>query len=1365
MAKLWRVSMLCLAVAGVAVWAADREPVVIRNAGFEDGLAHWQIKVDPLDPDATAADEEVSRSGQASLRFTQTNPQAYSNAYQLFEAERMTNYVVVAWIKAERVKRSGIGINFFVGDRGGHGVGDPIPTHLREGTYDWTRVVVPLNSGVHDAISLIPYLHQATGTVWFDDIAVYRVGSWDGPEGPPQGRPGPPKLPEEQEYDYDTVSAQVASPHWAFGRPGARALRVAVLAPVMAQRETAELMQRLDCEATAIMTVTADAMGRTGFSYGSLAADRAVEMARTKLEAQYDALIIGRQKWASLPEDIQGTIVAKVRGGMGLVYVRPVGEDVVATLGLTESMEPGAGALAGLPLASLPAFAGAGSDAAALAETVSAWRLGEGRVMVLDYGGNAPSQHHYLTPPTFRHRGGFRHYDYYQSLLAKAARWAAGPDGPAHLATISAPDEVARGEELTVRCELTRVPTEGATLTGRLRRMSTPYLDGEAASAAVPPGATTAQVEVAANVPVGEYWLDLTLGTAEHRWDWGSAAVAVSAQVNVAEVMVEGEMPLNPGEPVQGRVRFSAAPEDGQRLLLSVRDAYGRVIAKEELEAGQEVGFGLDCSLSRSVRNELRAELVDAAGTAAVAETAFTLRREHDMADFHFVVWGQGGSDYIAALLRDEMRRWGADACDMGTGGWDPTPLSEERRQAVERDLDEVARTGMAPLPYISRIWPARNQAGDTVRDPCLTDPTYREALEASLRERTEICRRYCPLGYTLGDENFLGNNNELCTSPTCLANLRGWLGRHYGSVDALNAAWGGQHASLDAVVPLLRDEADEPAKYPRWVSWRLCMNEVFADAHRLGAEAIGSVDPGARVGFDGAYGDRTSIGYDWWRLGRVMRLWNVYLNQPVQVEAMRSFRQEGTLTGCWFGGYTYQRLWPAFGRWAPWAQLFAGCNSSWFYSSYTSVGGSGELGFRPDLRAYDCWQGSAEQTARIKRGVGKLLLAAQRENNGVAMVYSPASQMVSDRDARYGGHLLALRSWVYLLEDAGYQYDLVAAEALGDGGLDGYSAVILPAAIALPEGARAAIEELLSGGGVALADWGAGLYDEMGVRREAGLLDECFGIARSGERTVMGSEEGVPGLTPMASIETGLATLPGARHQTADNAPVVIENDHAGGRCVYLNFGLDGYRHMRGPTGGPLQELVRQALAGRDAAPPVELVGEWGSAEKVEAVQWRLGEQRFIGLLKMHDTSADGEDLQLQMPGQAHVYDVLSGEYLGQPRSITTHMGPGEARLYALLPHRTERVEVTVVAAGRAPRVSIAVITDGGPPGPRVIHVELTDPKGQPYPAATANLLAENGEVEYLSPIGLEAAPGTWTLTATDVSTGIGGQAHIAVQ
>jgi hypothetical protein len=254
------------------------------------------------------------------------------------------------------------------------------------------------------------------------------------------------RLVAEAAFDYRTLRYDVASPHWYFGRPLARRLRVAVLAPAMAQRESVELAQRLDCEIVPLMVHRGDLAGTPDGADGTLSRDEALHSILGGLKGEFDVLVLGRVEWGALGEEVNREIIERTRAGMGLVYICPQGKRLSVDHPLFRPQPVPVAAFGATGCAGLPGFDLARDDAALLNGCVQAYTVGTGRLLVVDYGDAAPSDHHYLTPPTRHWRGGFSHYDLYLAWLGKAIRWTASAEPPMLLTGIDLPQKVGWGE-------------------------------------------------------------------------------------------------------------------------------------------------------------------------------------------------------------------------------------------------------------------------------------------------------------------------------------------------------------------------------------------------------------------------------------------------------------------------------------------------------------------------------------------------------------------------------------------------------------------------------------------------------------------------------------------------------------------------------------------------------------------------------------------------------------------------------------------------------------------------------------------------------------------------------------------------------
>ncbi|HJN17977.1 MAG TPA: hypothetical protein QGH10_20935, partial [Armatimonadota bacterium] len=475
---LWISPCVCLLLSSLpalAVGAQERLPLV--NAGFEDDRTGWYPRIESAGPDAISIDREVFHSGAASLRIRQERSSSYSNVVQALDVQRYGNYLARCYVRAEDVVRAGIGINLFIGDIRGMGIGGFVNEEDREGTFEWRQVTVPFNSGKHERITVIPYLHESTGTVWFDDIEVVPIDAgWRPPTGAVTADyTQPPSLPREEQFNWDTVSTEVVTTSTAWATQLASGpLKALVIAPAWSQRESVELAQRCDVEVTPLMTLNRGLLGHGSNQWGMLQIEEARRLAEAKAEGEYDVIVVGKQKWVSLPSNVREKLLVEVRAGCGLVWVLGPGDELPPEI--RDAVVPAPEIAAALPLTSLPAFEEHASDTQAAEAIARAGQVGKGRVVVLDYGEDALAGHHYLTPATYAAAdGSWTHYEYYQALLIRAVLEAAPAPTEARITPIRCPPIQGGRGSLEAQIECPRNTT--AAFTVQVRAASGGYVD------------------------------------------------------------------------------------------------------------------------------------------------------------------------------------------------------------------------------------------------------------------------------------------------------------------------------------------------------------------------------------------------------------------------------------------------------------------------------------------------------------------------------------------------------------------------------------------------------------------------------------------------------------------------------------------------------------------------------------------------------------------------------------------------------------------------------------------------------------------------------------------------------------------------
>lgn len=1119
------------------------------------------------------------------------------------------------------------------------------------------------------------------------------------------------RLAADEAYDYRTLRHEVPSPHWRFGRPLARRLRVAVLAPVMAQRESVELAQRLDCEVVPLMVHRGDMLGTPDGARGTLPQHEALRLLQEGLKGEFDVLVIGRVEWGVLGEEINREIIERTRAGMGLVYICPPGKRLSVDHPLFQPQPLPLAEFGATGCAGLPGFEAVADNGAFLRQSLQAYALGTGRLLVVDYGEAAPSAHHYLTPPTRRWRDGFSHYDLYLAFLAKAIRWTASASPPLLLAGIEVPAKVVWGEPARVHLRIEGELPDRLRAELTIRRLRPSLWDPAATLHPIVETGEGGLVEIelpTTHLPMGEYEAMVVLRDAAHVLDWGSGRFHLEPPVAIEELSIPDRALPKTAASLPVTLRLGGQVERAATARLDIHDRHGRLAGRRETPyPAAGLRTDVSCAFSRSNYNRLTVSVLDAAGLPLLCQAVeFTIPRPPESGTYFFVMAGDGDDDYIGSLLRREAAAAGADAALVPLGPAQPRPLTEAEQAEVKERLMALARAGIAPVAAVF------GEAGEGNR-PNLADPALREAVAAALDERLALLRPFAPLGVVLEPET---------------------------------------------EAPVQSPEFPVPAD---WVVRQQDQDRNLAEAREFFPEAVRRLLPDTWAGLAGVVGDLPAQSWDWMALGRANRLVCLRPEARGALSLLRSFQPPDAIRGVWFGGYGDRRADLARQRWMPWKLFFEGGNSAWFHAAYSPVGGHGEIGFRPDLVPYGCWQMASGEINRLQAGIGRLLLAADVDDGAVALVYSRPSALVSGLDSSYDGHLAAFSGMARLLGDAGIPFRVIPAADLADGGAlwSRHRAVLLPACVALADAAVQGLQDFAASGGLVLADWGTGRYDEAGKQREAGPLDGLFGIQPGAARGTFPPPDGIPGLLARTRVDGNVLLRRSWPGLLAEGVPVLIHADYGKGLAVYLNFSLADYPYQ---IGGGLPEWLRRTLAREGIPEPVPVRGTL-----IETHRWRRGEASVIGLLKHPRTPPPGETVELALPADRYAYDLLAGRYLGKGGSASFTLAPGEAKLVSFEPERISKVDFDRLKGVEftSPAYRITVRSGLKAAAGRFVHFRLFDPAGALYPPGTMTLAAADGTCEYDVPFGLvPPAPGRWRLEATDVATGLRGKTTFTI-
>jgi hypothetical protein len=161
----------------------------------------------------------------------------------------------------------------------------------------------------------------------------------------------------------------------------------------------------------------------------------------------------------------------------------------------------------------------------------------------------------------------------------------------------------------------------------------------------------------------------------------------------------------------------------------------------------------------------------------------------------------------------------------------------------------------------------------------------------------------------------------------------------------------------------------------------------------------------------------------------------------------------------------------------------------------------------------------------------------------------------------------------------------------------------------------------------------------------------------------------------------------------------------------------------------------------------------------------YRMGAARYLGLVRYPAGGEESGPVTVDLPRELFAHDCVTGEALGRTDRLTLDVPADGGRFLALLPYELRALTVQARAEKMLLTVDVKLQTSGGTPAPHVLHIEVT-PAGADAPAYhyTRNAVARRGEATVSIPLAYSDPTGQWTVTATDVATGLSASAQVTV-
>jgi len=1095
---------------------------------------------------------------------------------------------------------------------------------------------------------------------------------------------------EELEVDH-ALTFEFKTPHTPWARPYAHG-RTRVLFFTNGRgttpRECVELMERFDLDARAVFWARIIDSTKEHWHGGELGRQRMLEL----LGRKWDCYVFVGMDLTRMSPEAQYKVLKPVTEGAGIVFVGRPDKRIFKP---ANRFQP------------LPDFLRREKPG-------SAYRVGRGRGVALPSQPNIPYQ-----------EGWNVLYDYWAERVGRAILWAAGKDPAVTLRLECGPSSRPREDRTPFRVTAAGTPRgRNLELWARLRRPGGPVLTFDPRPVRIGEQAAFTPE----NLPAGRWFFDVRVRSERgvEAWDYREFRIVSPRTVKAVE--------LNPdwsevGGRLAGRVLLSGHAFPAETVRVRCMDRRRRVLMQRDYRPdGDAVTFGFPVAEWLPMLVTVEAQVLDADGKEAARGYAYFHVTKRNRGRFNFLIWDVPHGA-LAPYAEEMLARTGVT---LQLRGGNP-PLY-------------VAAFDIAWVPYTTRIL-ARHDADGVMKPYCWNDEQAVQKDIAARVQRHMGARQHGVFVWSLGDEV---STKGCCLSPYCGEAYRRFLREQYRTLEALNASWGTDFktwADVGLSDPKDNDENGSlrSGNYPRWFDRQAFKAWNFVQLCRRFRAAYEKIDPEAKVGFEGA--GRFDRGDDIDLIIRNNTFWSPY---PGTVdEVIRSIAPREFPRANWMG-YTKDAdsLLAKY-----WRMVTRGMDAVWWWR-WDAIGRfHGWLA--PDLRPYPAVKEILRDTQFLREGLGDLLLRSEMQDDGIAVLYSFPSSMAQrlDDGKTFGGYEGAHKAVHRAVRELGLQFRYVTARMLRNGETDlgRFRVLFLPRTEALSEKSARVIRRFVERGGTVIADVRVGVFDEHCKPRNAGILDDLFGIRRTA-RTARGKAVNVKseafGDTAL-HVDAGIEPVSGTPGLTLDGHPLFITRRKGRGMAILLGFSFDTWPNLALPeTDEAHAERLRAWLERAGVRPrPAVRSGKGTRERNLEVIRWKTGDIEIVSLFRESGTPSEATVL---LPEPRYVVDLRNGTSPGRVQRFPVHIRPCRASFFALLPAAPASLRVQAPAEcsrGRVMNVAVQVPDARGLHAARLRvytgdrHLEWFD----------RNIVVGRSPVTARLPVAFNDPTGTWRIELKD--------------
>lgn len=1105
-----------------------------------------------------------------------------------------------------------------------------------------------------------------------------------------------------------------------------------------------------------------------------------------QLKKEYDCMLFSANVWEQFSKDLKSSIMAKVAGGTGLILVAPEKfpaelEKFMTALPVKKGprkhplfMPPApkfkwqrsfdSPLISGVPVDRLPAtpvvpFAvkkGTLHIKAGKNPLLSEFSYGKGKVFLCAWA---------VTEPGFAYtvyRDGFflpinnvrppeeswKYYEYQISLLGKLIYAASGKSAGMPAVKITA----AAGDNGVSASAVIDSPRKGEVTAQWVLRNKYSVEEGRLSrKITLAAGRNTFSFTLPAAVMEGVHFADLRLIDSKGAvlW-WGSAAFDNKGSGKLVKVLCDTKKVYKNHESIACTVTASGRGVTVTELW----DANGNLMEKA---TGSKALFPLKDCRTKTARLVVRR--MDKGQELDRKEFPFLIYGTHGPGIFT-VTQGWPGLSYKAHVWNydvyiRQLKKFGINR--VGSSGSYMEVLSAEKafrkNGVIQGSVFGPLWTG-AKFPYtVLRPGEKVKDKMTLIRKPCLSSPRYQKSLRPPQPHEMGPAYQWGALESMGGDESNSIIHWDGCFSEHCLKAFRVWLKKEYKDLAALNKSWKTSFKRWDDVIASTSDEARKMDSFASWLDHRTFNDQNLAEALRLIDVNLKKLNPKLFYSLSGTQETNPWNSWDHYLRTRYMGALSNYVGE--QTIQQRCFAKGPLLSCSWHG---YDRSYE-YNHYRAIRDLMNGSTGFSIFGKFNidpafNISPGGE-----DLiRAFAPWiQGKAEAVMK------SVIPAAD-----TAFHYSPGSIKADWFIGLDQIRQNSVKGFKYLMSDSFLHYDYAAYGDLETKGVpERYKVLVLPCSTVLSDGEVRALAAFVKRGGTLVADLMPGFYDQHGaVRENTKLLYEIFGM----KKIVKSQRVNKPlvwGKNLFKIDYADLGSVPGSAKSfgTVDGKPAFFVNRYGKGKAVYFGASVSGtfgeWENMRYSPGTrkeaeKLLSFWQEILKHHRITPLATVSG----VKDLEVIVRSHGSARILAVLR--DTNAAlhlpavVQNCTVKLDRKYHVYDMLSGKYLGYKQQFVHGFLPATQGIFALLPEKVEKVTCGVKRSGRRVTLSFAAAGKINPGVDHLFKVRVFNSKGVENESFAEVVFGKKNKGVFEFALPLNKGSEKWSARITELYSGV---------